>query len=280
MRPIDDCFPTLRRRALAPRSFSRESCSREGIGVSRRRSRFGGPPWMRRALSSPSRVARASLPSDGRASDTPVAPARPRRPACARRVSDGRRRAVRTRPRERSRLPRPGVPSLARRTHACSPWASSPRRGGRGPLCRSRDFAAAVRLARVDSLRRAPPLGRSAPQLDPRPRPSSFSWVGGWASASLDRDGDERLLQRCPARFRARASLRTRNEADARAHPQSDRSSRGDPAVRQWSAAAAFSGHPERRLRATSSHRGESESASKGAPLARAPRSTEVEGST
>lgn len=96
---------------------------------------------------------------------------------------------------------------------------SGPRfRGGRvaRPLSDPATFAA-VRRSDARSPRRVS-LGR-AMRLGPRPRPSSFSRVGGWTSASLNLSVAERLLQRRPVRYRTGPRSRFRSGVDTRAHP-------------------------------------------------------------
>jgi hypothetical protein len=50
MFPTDDCFPTLRRRALAPRPFPYAFHRTEPLTFSRRHWRFGGPPGAARGV--------------------------------------------------------------------------------------------------------------------------------------------------------------------------------------------------------------------------------------
>jgi hypothetical protein len=76
MFPTDDCFPTLRRRALAPRSFPYAFHRTEPLTFSRRRWRFGGPSGECAGSSLPlfCTSLRSAASHDDRASDTPVAP--------------------------------------------------------------------------------------------------------------------------------------------------------------------------------------------------------------
>jgi hypothetical protein len=75
MFPTDDCFLTLRRRALAPRPFPYAFHRTEPLTFSRRRWRFGGMSQeMRGEFSSPDCALRFEVPhlTTIRASDTPV----------------------------------------------------------------------------------------------------------------------------------------------------------------------------------------------------------------
>jgi len=74
MFPTDDCFPTLRRRALAPRPFPYAFHRTEPLTFSRRHRRFGGPSRECAGSSLPhfATSLRSAASHDDRASDTPV----------------------------------------------------------------------------------------------------------------------------------------------------------------------------------------------------------------
>lgn len=149
MLPTDNCFLTLRRRALAPRSFPHAFQRTEPLTFSRRHWRFGGPPGECAGSSLPLLASsyRDAASHDDRASDTPVTSLDSNRSACtpfSRPVEGCQDRFRRLRVKRR-RLSRPEVPSTVRQP---SVFPSGPRfRDGRGRPApgRSHDFAAVAR---------------------------------------------------------------------------------------------------------------------------------------
>jgi len=147
MRTTDFCFPLLRLRAPAPRqlpaslrdlrlALGARACTRDqetgGPGVSRRPIRFGGPARVGNDGVNSSVCARSN-----RTSDTPVAPAPPRR-TFVRRLGPGRRGRARRSSVKIERAPRPRVPSIDEgHSRACANRCRSRKR--------SRDASASIR---------------------------------------------------------------------------------------------------------------------------------------
>lgn len=246
MFPTDDCFPTLRRRALAPRPFPYAFHRTEPLTFSRRRWRFGGMSGECAGSSHP-----LIVPFD---SEVPhLTTSEPLTPLS---LPSIRGVALGAQSRARRRLPRPLLPPARETQAAFTIRGAFPRsvtqRASSGPRFRdgrsrpaprrSHDFAAVVRrkrrlfarpllecdcpLARTLTLKKRtlsagprivfPRYGVRG--LGPRSRrgTSSVEWCARRFS------GPERLRTisaTIPARFRAVPNSLVRNSADARAHP-------------------------------------------------------------
>jgi len=246
MFPTDDCFPTLRRRALAPRPFPYAFHRTEPLTFSRRRWRFGGPSGVCAGSSHPLIVH----------FDSEVPHLTTTEPLTPLSLPSIRGVALGAQSRARRRLPRP-LPPPARETQAdftirgafprsvTQRAPSGPRfRDGRSRPAprRSHDFAAVVRrkrrlfarplhegdcpLARTVTLKKRTLSARprivfprcAVRGLGPRSRRGTNSVE--WCARRFS--GPERLRTisaTIPARFRAVPSSHVRNSADARAHP-------------------------------------------------------------
>jgi len=176
MRTTDFCFPLLRLRAPAPRqlpaslrdlrlALGARACTRDqetgGPGVSRRPIRFGGPARVGNDGVNSSVCARSN-----RTSDTPVAPAPPRR-TFVRRLGPGRRGRARRSSVKIERAPRPRVPSIDEgHSRACANRCR--------PRKRSRDASASIRPSAPFRPQLLAPRfmaeTRSYYELDSRPR--------------------------------------------------------------------------------------------------------------